>query len=363
MESFVQFRKGTTPDHVHRDLDGLKDDELGRYGFVGRQAQLYRRNDPTGYRAAGTISPTDVMIADLEPTDLTDPEGVPLLLFSNPDVRFLLSRRAETMPFFTRNVGGDELMFVHRGSGVFQTEFGEIPYEPGDWVLIPKAVTYRQVPQPGDTAILVVESVEEFRVPSPGVLGRHHPFDPTLAFVPEPEVLTDGGPTWRVRLIRQDASGELEYDHNPCDVEGWKGDYFPFKFNIRDYNPILSEGVHLPATAQIFLQSEGVAVLNFLPRPAESRPGVERLPWYHRNADYDEIALFHSGDLFGIPMPAGLITHAPQGVHHGPPEVARERARRKFGDYDRVNWSVMSIDVHRPLAVNPEVLRISEEHT
>ena len=35
MESFVHLRKGTTPTRVHADLDGLKDDELGRGGFTG----------------------------------------------------------------------------------------------------------------------------------------------------------------------------------------------------------------------------------------------------------------------------------------------------------------------------------------
>lgn len=361
MESFVQFRKGITPNHVHRDLDGLKDEELGRYGFVGRQAQLYRQHDPTRYRATGAFSMTDVLVDDLEPSDLTDPEGVPLMLFENEDVRFLLSRRTAAMPFHARNIGGDELFFVHRGTGVFRTEFGPIPYEPGDWVLLPKAVTYQQFPDEGEQAFLILESVEEFRVPEAGLLGRHHPFDPTVAFVPEPEVRTDGGPEWRVRLNRREQYGEIVYEHNPFDVAGWKGDYFPFKFNLRDYNPILSEGVHLPPTAQIFLRSEGVVVLNFLPRPAESRAGVERLPWFHRNADYDEVALFHSGDLFGIRMPPGLISHAPQGIHHGPPEKARARARAKFAEYDRVNWSVLSIDVRRPLTVNPDVRRISEE--
>jgi homogentisate 1,2-dioxygenase len=173
--------------------------------------------------------------------------------------------------------------------------------------------------------------------------------------IPEAEVFTDGGPEWEIRLTRQDAEGSIYYGHNPCDVEGWKGDYFPFAFNIRDYNPVLSDSVHLPPTVSLLLQAEGVAVLNFLPRPAESRPGTERLPWYHRNADYDEVALFHDGSLLGAPLKAGLITHSPQGLHHGPPKKARERSRAAFDDYDRLEWSIMSIDVRRPLTVNPEL--------
>jgi homogentisate 1,2-dioxygenase len=96
--------------------------------------------------------------------------------------------------------------------------------------------------------------------------------------------------------------------------------------------------------------------MNFLPKPAESVPGTERTPWYHRNVDYDEIALFHGGSLYGIPMPPGLISHAPQGVHHGAPEKARERARRKFDEHSRVDWQVIAVDTRRRLTASAEVL-------
>ena len=42
MESFVHLRKGKTPRRLHADLDGLKDDELGRGGFTGRTSNIYR---------------------------------------------------------------------------------------------------------------------------------------------------------------------------------------------------------------------------------------------------------------------------------------------------------------------------------
>jgi homogentisate 1,2-dioxygenase len=47
-------------------------------------------------------------------------------------------------------------------------------------------------------------------------------------------------------------------------------------------------------------------------------------------------------------MPPGLVSHAPQGVHHGAPEKARERARRKFDEYTHVDWSVIAIDTPTP---------------
>ena len=166
----------------------------------------------------------------------------------------------------------------------------------------------------------------------------------------------DGRDEYEVRLVHEGGPTTLYYQHNPIDVEGWRGDNFAFTFNIADYNVITSDSVHLPPTVHLFMQATGVYVMNFLPKPAEGVPGTERTPWYHRNVDYDEIAFFHGGSLYGIPMPPGLITHAPQGVHHGAPEKARERARRKFDEYSRVDWQVIAIDTRRRLTPSAEVL-------
>lgn len=364
MESFVHLRKGITPKRVHADLNGLKDDELGRGGFVGRTANMYRRNDPTAYRTVGPLRPTDVLSSELKPSDATDAHGQPMLLFSNADCRVSLSRRGEPMPFFVRYIEGDLLSFVHRGSGMFETEFGPLPYRTGDWIHLPKACTWRQVPD-DESTLLMIQATNEFRVPPPGTLGRHFPFDPAQIAIPDPQPIDDGdGPhtdgEYQVRLIHDPIDGvgttTLLYQHHPLDVEGWRGDNFPFTFNIDDYTVVTSDSVHLPPTVHLFMEATGVYVMNFLPKPAETVPGTERTPWYHRNVDYDEIAFFHGGSLYGIPMPPGLISHAPQGVHHGAPEVARERARRKFDDYDRVDWSVIAIDTRRRLVPSAEIL-------
>ncbi|MGB3482358.1 MAG: homogentisate 1,2-dioxygenase [Mycobacterium sp.] len=356
MESFTHLRKGVTPRRLHADLDGLKDDELGRGGFTGRTANMYRRHDPTAFRSVGPLRPVDVLADQLEPTDATDADGSPMLLFSNADCRIHLSRRTAQMPFFVRYVDGDLLCFVHRGSGLLETEFGPLPYREGDWIYIPKACTWRQAPE-DETTLLMIEAAEEFRVPPPGPLGRHFPFDPAQVVIPEPVPMEDDGrAAYSVRLIHEGGPTTLFYQHNPLDVEGWRGDNFAFTFNIADYNVVTSDSVHLPATVHLFMQATGVYVMNFLPKPAEGVLGTERTPWYHRNVDFDEIALFHGGSLYGIAMPPGLISHAPQGVHHGAPEKARERARRKFAEYTEVDWKVIAIDTRRRLVPSPEVL-------
>ena len=363
MESFIQLQKGTMPRRMHADLNGLKDDELGRGGFTGRTANFLRQNDPTAFRATGPLRPVDCLAAQLSPADASDPAGAPLLLFSNPDCRVLLSRRSAEMPFYVRYVEGDVLIFVHEGSGHLETEFGPLEYRTGDWVYIPKACTWRQVPSSPGTW-LMIEATDEFRKPSSSQLGRHWPFDPGLVGIPEPEALeSDGRDEYEVRLYHRPLGGgpdiettSLFYKHHPLDVVGWRGDNFPFTFNIEDYNVITCDSLHLTPMVHLFMEATGVYVANFLPKPAEGVPGTERTPWYHRNVDFDEIAFFHGGSLYGLPMPPGLISHAPQGVHHGIPEAGRELARRKFDQYDSVDWKVIAVDTRRRLVPSEAVL-------
>ena len=136
-------------------------------------------------------------------------------MFSNADCQVLLSRRSEPMPFFVRYVDGDLLSFVHRGSGLLETEFGPLRYRQGDWVYIPKACTFRQVPDEEST-LLMIQATDEFRVPPPGYMGRHFPFDPSQATIPEPAPIDDDGrDEYEVRLsIRPLLAGRLRFSTN-----------------------------------------------------------------------------------------------------------------------------------------------------
>ena len=75
MESFVHLRKGKTPRRLHADLDGLKDDELGRGGFTGRTANMYRRNDPTAYRSRARCDPSTCWPASSSPATPPTPQA------------------------------------------------------------------------------------------------------------------------------------------------------------------------------------------------------------------------------------------------------------------------------------------------
>jgi homogentisate 1,2-dioxygenase len=142
---------------------------------------LYREHGPNEIvRVEGTLNPRRVAdTAHVEPPDLTDPRGTPETMLSNADVTVAISRRSAAMPFAYRNTDGDLLYFVHKGTGQFATEFGRLPYEPGDYVLLPKA---RSGADAGESHMLVVGRPPcHDRAPA----GRAKPVDPTVLVLPE----------------------------------------------------------------------------------------------------------------------------------------------------------------------------------
>ncbi len=363
MRSWLQLQKGRYPKQAHVGLDGLKDDELGRQGFVGKVAELYRRNDPTAWtRIDGPLRLWDINANKVVPGDQNDPRGRPTLMFFNSEVKISVSRRSAPMPYCCRNGDGDELHFIHRGTGVFETEFGPVEFGTGDYVLIPKGVTYRFVPATADNFTVILETTAELDFPDFGALGRHAPFDPTIIRIPEPKVYpSEGQKEWEVRIKQRDAYTSVFYPFHPFDVEGWKGDLFPFAMNIHDFRTVMSDRLHLPPTMHCNFQAKGVYVINFLPRPLEGDPSVERLPWYHRNADYDEIVFQHGGDFMGAPIAKGRMQFSPQGLHHGISEAVREMTRKMWKKDQRVNWELVAYDCEKPLQITPEAAEFQKK--
>ena len=139
------LKKGKTASQAHVGLpEGTFEEEHGRKGFFGKSAHLYHAHAPTGWiRFEGKLRPHCFDLNLLQPTDLHDAAGMPAPFLGNADITLFVSRRSEPMPFYYRNADGDELLFVHRGHGRIETDFGPLDFEKGDYINIPRAVTYR----------------------------------------------------------------------------------------------------------------------------------------------------------------------------------------------------------------------------
>jgi homogentisate 1,2-dioxygenase len=267
------------------------------------------------------------------------------------------------MPYFFRNADADELWFVHRGEGTFETEFGPLEFRPGDYVVLPKGVTHRCVPQTRDNYFLHVASRGEISFIEHTNLGRHNPYDPDVIGVPEPKAMTgDGRAEYEVRVRRDGRETAFFYAYHPFDVVGWKGDLFPFRFHNTDFRPVTADRNHVPPSAFGLFQADGWVLCNFVPNPMQRDPEASRLPYYHRNMDYDEIGFLHGGSVAGQPMEGTTIMWHPRGAVHGPGEEARAMAAQFWREIDVNDIQAVNIDAVRPLEIAPEASAAKRDH-
>jgi homogentisate 1,2-dioxygenase len=349
--------RGTVTRQAHVGIPpGTYEEEHARRGFFGRASHLYHLNPPTGWtRVAGPLRPRLLLGDRAAPSDLGDPGGGAAILFENDDAVVSVSRRSEAMPWFVRDADGDEVYFVHRGRGRVETDYGPLAYEPGDFVWLPKGTTYRIVPASGDTFFLVVET-REFTLPDRGLMGQHAFIDAATFELPEPDPHTERG-EFEVRVKRERQWTSFVYPFHPLDVVGWKGELCPLRFNVRDLRPVVSARYHMPPTVHATFVSEACAICTFAPRPFESDPAAQRLPFFHRNIDYDELLFYHAGEFMSRHgVGPGAFTLHPQGIHHGP----HPRAFETITTREATNEVAVLVETTRPLRLTPEAEKLDD---
>ncbi len=340
--------------------DGSYEEEHGRHGFFGSVSHLYHAHPPTGWtRFEGPLRPHAFDTGRMTPPDADRAEAGSAPLLFNDDVALHISRRRETMPFFFRNGDADEIHFVHKGSGVLETEYGVLPFETGDYLVMPRGVTYRihtgDTNAPADNFFLLIEAFSEVTPPSPemkGLLGRHALYD--LSAVRTPEMRPPMGASLEEYEIRVKRGGEITsifYPHHPFDLVGWKGDLYPWKLSIRDIRPVMSPRVHLPPPVHTTFLMQNAVVCTFLPRPLEEDADALRVPFYHRNTDYDEVLFYHAGNFFSRDnIHPGMVTLHPSGFPHGPhPKALANQAKLA-----RTDEAAVMLDTVNALRISPE---------
>jgi homogentisate 1,2-dioxygenase len=145
-------------------------------------------------------------------------------------------------------------------------------------------------------------------------------------------------------------------DHHPFDVVGWDGYFYPWAFNIHDFEPIVGR-VHQPPPVHQTFQGDGFVVCSFCPRPYDFHPEAVPAPYNHSNVDSDEVLYYASSEFMsrkGIEF--GSITHHPDGIPHGPHPG---RAEASIGAKYTEELAVM-MDTFRPLKVAKAAIAIED---
>ena len=343
----MYFSQGRVTRQAHVDLpDGTYEEEYARDGFFGRTSHLYRSHRPVDWvDIEGELRPHALNTASLP--GLTDDwlRGRRAFLH-NADVVLSWAELATPMPYYFRNADGDEILFVHCGAGQLETDFGNLAYRKGDYLVIPRGTVYRLAPVEA-SRFLVIQSSDEVQIPDRGIVGQHALFDPAVLDVPELGPVPRPNDTWKLHIQRLGRISTVTYPHNPITTVGWRGSLTVWRLNVDDIRPMMSERYHLPPSAHVTWMMPKVMVCTFLPRALETGdPGALKVPFFHSNIDFDEVLFYHDGEFFSREgIDAGMVTFHPQGIHHGPQPGAVAAAEGKTHTREQA----VMIDTRRPL--------------
>lgn len=249
---------------------------------------------------------------------------------------------------FFRNGDAHELVFVQEGSGVLASEYGELPFDPHDYVVVPKGTTCRWQLASKKAWFFIVESVYPIHF-APHFLNPHGqatlmaPVVETEIGVPElgAPIDEDG----RFAVLVKHGGGRVTrvtMGHHPFDLAGWEGALYPFTFASSDHHSIAREIHTAPPARQTFQAGNaphnGFSICTFRSQVEGWHPRDIPAPYAHQNVDSDEIMFFSNtsyGAREGLIEPGSITFHS-GAVPHSPQPGAAQRSmasRGKVSDY------------------------------
>jgi len=343
----------------------LVEEVLGFEGFSGNESILYHLESPCRIKQAGEFTPIrheewvpDAHVHRHLATGGTGPGGDSItgrrVLMWNADLEMALCAPDSEAEAFYRNGEGDELFFVHEGSGTLETVFGLLPFRRHDYLVIPRGTTYRFRLDPGPQLWLAFHTPGEVETPSRyrnryGQLLEHAPY--SQRDFRAPEELETRRDRDEFELVVRVRSGLQRYtlDYHPFDVVGWDGYVYPYAFNIHDFETVTGR-IHMPPPVHQTFQGPSFVICSFCPRELDYDPNAVPLPYHHSNVQSEEVIYYVSGE-FGSRkgIESGSITVHPSGLPHGPqPGLVEKALGARRTEELAVMW-----DTFRPLKLTP----------
>ncbi|MEN8132454.1 MAG: homogentisate 1,2-dioxygenase [Pseudomonadota bacterium] len=324
--------EGLASRQAHVDLPaGTYERELGREGFYGPSTQMYHRHPPTAWsNVQGPLRPRAFDTRPIAHHSCSPWEATALLGNGQLKIRFWRSDGA--MDHLVRNGDGDELLFLHAGSGDLFCDYGHLALSEGDYVMLPRGTQWR-IDHNAPLAVLMIEATgDSYGLPDKGIVGAHAVFDPAMLDTPQIDdafLVQQTEDPWQVQSKRRGKLSTVSYPFNPLDAVGWHGSLMPVRINWRAIRPLMSARYHLPPSAHSTFVANHFVVCTFVPRPIETDPGALKVPFFHSNDDYDEVIFYHQGEFFSRDnIHPGMLTLHPAGIPHGPHPKAFETGNK-----------------------------------
>ena len=274
-----------------------------------------------------------------------------LPILFNKDIIIGIANIDKSMDYFYRNGHHDELLYVQYGSGVVSTNFGDLSYCAGDYIVIPRGVIWKNKIKE-KTKVLFLESKYPIETPKKyrnnfGQLLESSPYCERDIKTP---ILNDPIDEIGDFLVKVKLIGGMQsfiYKNHPFDLVGWDGYYYPWIFNINDFEPIVGS-IHQPPPVHQTFSSKSFVVCSFVSRLFDFHPDAIPSPYPHSNVDSDEVIFYSEGDFMsrkGISKES--ITLHPMGLPHGPQPGKYENS---IGKKKTEELAVM-IDTFNPLKI------------
>ncbi len=346
---------------------------FGTIGFEGMSSLLYHTHRPTmvsDIKAPKDIMPKiaqakhitarKLMSYDIAPQNDFLDSRVTLLV--NNDVHIGVAAPIKSLTeYFYKNADADEMLFIHKGTGTLRTLVGNIKFEYGDYLIIPRGMIYQIEFDSEDNRILYAESFHPIYTPKRyrnyfGQMLEHSPFCERDYKLPTDLETHDEEGEFKMKIKKQGMLHELTYITHPFDVIGWDGYNFPYGFSIHNFEPITGR-VHQPPPVHQTFETSAFVICSFCPRLYDYHPQSIPAPYNHSNIDSDEMLYYVDGDFMSRnDIGPGYITLHPGGIPHGAHPGAYERS---IGQTKTDELAVM-IDTFKPLMMTQAAMDIDD---
>lgn len=285
---------------------------------------------------------------------------IPLLV--NNDLCILSAAPSKSMEdYFFKNADADEVIFVHKGEGTLYTIYGEIDFEYGDYLVIPRGTIYQLSFKDADNRLMITESFSPIKAPrryqnKHGQLLEHSPYCERDIKLPKNLRTFDEEGDFKVMIKKQGLIFPYTYATHPFDAIGWDGFVYAYGFSIHDFEPITGR-IHMPPPIHQTFEGHNFVICSFVPRLYDYHPESIPAPYNHSNVDSDEVLYYVDGDFMSrAHVEPGMITLHPKGIPHGPHPGTAEKS---IGEKETRELAVM-VDPFYPLQITKQALALED---
>ena len=231
---------------------------------------------------------------------------------------------------------GELLIVPQYGALLLVTELGQLRVEPLEIAVIPRGLRFRiELPEGCARGYVCENFGAPLRLPDLGPIGSNG-----LAcerdFLAPVACYEDRDDRYELVAKFMGRLWSTSLDHSPFDVVAWRGNYAPYKYDLRRFNAMGSISYdHPDPSIFLVLQSisdtAGVDSIDFVIFPPRwlAMQHTFRPPWFHRNVASEFMGLIEGvydakSDGF---LPGGASLHNCMSAH-GPDAVTFEKASR-----------------------------------